>query len=345
MLVGLASLTTRGTAAAHEVGTTKVVIAIADRAYAVEISTDAASLLGRLEPGGAVSGSREAGEYERRLRILGDDVRRHLNLQFDAVAARPAVEVEVSADDFAIATARIRLSGSVPNGVRAVSWRYELTATIYQLDVMSNGRVDTQWLEPGQLSRPAQLVRNSEGLREAIRPFRLGFSRILPGGIEQILLIVVLVFGARRLMASEFLGFALGESVAIGLTSSLVSSMPGVTAPAGTVPALVALSIACLAAESIAAPAMETGRLVRLFAMGAIHGVSLAAAVPSNLLVTVLPFIAGVQAGQATALFMALLLVGSAAGCDARQRQVAVPAFIVIGITGFFWALQRFPLT
>jgi hypothetical protein len=118
--------------------------------------------------------------------------------------------------------------------------------------------------------------------------------------------------------------------------------MSGVTAPAGTVPALVGLSIACLAAESMAAPAMETGRLVRLFVAGVIHGVSLAAVAPSNLLVTVLPFIAGVQAGQATVLFMALLLVGSAAGCESRQRRVAVPAFIVIGITGFVWTLQRF---
>jgi HupE/UreJ protein len=324
------------------VGTTKVVMAIADHAYVVEISTDARSLLGRFESGGAVSGSLEAGELARRLKILGDDIRRQLNLQFDAVVARPAIDVEVSADEFAIAKARIRLRGPVPDAVRAVSWRYDLTSTVYRLDVTSNGHVDTQWLEPGQLSRPAQLVRNSDGLREAFRPFRLGFRRILPGGIEQILLIVVLVFGARRMMARGFLGFALGETIAIGLTPSLASSMSGGTAPAGTVPALVALSIACLAAESIAAPAMATGRLVRLFAAGAIHGVSLAAAVPSNLLVTVLPFVAGIQAGQATVLFMALLLVGTAAGCESRQRQVAVPAFVVIGITGFVWTLQRF---
>jgi hypothetical protein len=308
----------------------------------VEISTDARSLLGRLESGEAVSGSLETGELARRLKILGDDIRRQLNLQFDAVVARPAIDVEVSADEFAIAKARVRLRGSVPDAVRMVSWRYDLTATIYELDVMSNGRVETQWLEPGQPSRPAQLVRNSEGWPVAVRPLTLGFARILPGGIEQILLIVVLVLGARRVMAKEFLSFALGESIAIGLALSMTSSMSGLTAPSGTVRALVALSIACLAAESVAARAMETGRLARMFAAGVIHGISLAPAVPSNLLVTVVPFIAGVQVGQTAVFVIALLLVGSAAGGESRQRRVAVPAFIVIEITGFVWTLQRF---
>jgi hypothetical protein len=332
-------LSAAGSAIAHEVGTTKVAIAVADRSYAVDISTDAASLLGRLQSpaGEVISGSLEAGEYERRLRTLTDAIRSNLDLRFDSLVALPAIEVQVSADEFAIAKARVHLSGATPDAVRVVSWRYDLTGTTYQLDVMSNGRTDTQWLEPGQASRPAQLVRNSRA-PDSLRVFRLGLNRVLPGGTEQILLIVVLVVGARRSMVREFFAFAIGESVAIGLTFGW--PMSALSATSGAVPALVALSIAGISAERVFAPAADTGRLVPVFAAGLIHGVSLAPS--SNLLVALLPFAAGVQVGQAAVLLMALLLIGSEAGGESRRRQVAVPACIVIGITGFAWTLQRF---
>lgn len=350
--MGLALLATGSAAVAHEVGTTKVVISIAGGRYAVDISTDAASLLARLDSSAAaaVSRSLDAAEYERRLGAMADDIRQQVDLRFDDAVASPAIDVEVSADEFGIAKARLHLRGTVPDAARAVSWRYRLTATTYELDVMSGGRVDTQWLEPEQPSTPALLARNSERASDAIRPLSVGFRRILPGGIEQILLMVVLGLGARRSMVREFLAFAVAELVAIALTFGLTSSASGLTAPSG-MSALVALSVAFVAAESVAMPALEAGRLVRLFAAGVIHGVSLeptlrglggAKAAASNLLVTVLPFAAGVQGGQVVVFFTALLLIGSSAGCESRRRQVAVPACIVIGITGFVWTLQRF---
>ena len=339
-------------ATAHEVGTTRAVITIADGRYSVDVSTDATALLARLEAsaGEAMSGSLDAEEYERRLRMMSDEVLQHLELRFDEAIVRPSVDVEASADEFGIAKARLRLRGQVPAAARAVSWRYDLAATTYELEVVSNGRREAQWLEGEQRSTPAAI---------SVRPgplhaFRHGFGRIVPGGIDQILFMLALVFAGRPRMSREFLVFALAESVALVL--SISGAMPALSTPvaAGLIAPFTALSLACIAGESLVGPANETGRLVRVFTYGLVHGIALSRtlcdpcgtqAAASNLLVTLATSIAGAHAGQLAVVFTALLLMGSPPGHDAQRRLVAAPASIVIGITGFFWALQRFPVT
>jgi len=340
-------------ATAHEVGTTKAVITIGDGRYSVDLVTDAAALLARLEAaaGAEITGPLEADEYQRRLRTRADEVVRHLELRFDDIVVRPAVELEVSADEFAISTARLKLRGPLPTTARAVVWRYDLAATTYELDVLSNEQRETQWLEGGQPSNPAALI----GQPGTVHRFRVGFSRILPGGIDQILFILALVFARRRRIAREFLAFASGESVALALTT--VGVMPlALSSPiaAGLIAPLAALSIACIAGESLVTPGLDTGRVARVFVYGLVHGIALAltlcaprgaATHASNLLVTLVTSTAGVHTGQLAVLLTALLLVGSRRGQDGQRQLVAAPASIVIGITGFFWALQRFPVS
>jgi hypothetical protein len=337
-------------ATAHEVGTTKAVITIGDGRYSVDVSTDAAALLARLETstGEAISGPLDAEEYQRRLRMMADEVLRHLELRFDEIIVHPSVEVEASADEFGIAKARLRLRGQVPAVARAVSWRYDLAATTYELEVVSSGQREAQWLEGEQRSSPAA-ISVTPG---PVHAFRHGFGRIVPGGIDQILFILALVSAGRTRMSRELLVFALAESAALVLTIS--RAMPALSTPvaAGLIAPFTALSLACIAGECLVGPANETGRLVRMCAYGLVHGIALSRTVcdpcgaqaASNLLVALATSIAGVHAGQLAVVFTALLLMGSPPG-HAQRRLVAAPAAIVIGITGFFWALQRFPVT
>ncbi|HEX7137058.1 MAG TPA: HupE/UreJ family protein, partial [Vicinamibacterales bacterium] len=299
-------------ARAHEVGTTKAVITIADGRYSVDVSTDATALLARLEAsaGEEISGPLEADEYQRRLRVRADGLLRHLELRFGEIVVRPSVDVAVSADEFAIAKARFRLRGSLPAAARTVSWRYDLAATTYELDVLSNGQLEAQWLEGGQRSRPAALIGDRGPQPGALGAFRLGFGRIIPGGIDQILFILALVLAGRRGITKEFLAFALAESLAFALTiSGVMLSRPFLPGASRLIAPLVALSIACMAGERLVAPVIETGHLARVFVYGLVHGIALspmlsglggAQTAASNLLVALVTSIAGVQASQLT---------------------------------------------
>ncbi len=341
---------------------------IADGRYSVDVSTDAAALLARLEAaaGQAMSGPLEAAEYRLRLRLFAADVLRHCELRFDEVVTRGSVEIDLAEskpadairasdlDAFDIPRARIRLSGPLPPGAREVSWRYDLTATTYRLDVVANGRLETQWLEGGTPAKPAALLEAHGGLHEALRGFKLGFDRILPGGVEQIFLILAIFLTGRRgrALGTELAAFGLAESVALALGSTRTAMSP--TRLVGVSPLFapcVAFSIACLASENLLTRTVGSGRLIRVSVFGFVHGIALASAMPdvtpaaSNLLVTLASFAAGIQAGQLGVVVLAILIIGSRVGHEGYRRHVAAPVSAAIGLTGLFWTLQRFPPT
>jgi hypothetical protein len=131
-------------AQAHEIGTTRVSALFGDdHRYDIEIVTDAASLVEKLETlagsGRAVFPGTELTPVDLadRLVALDEVFRQRVMVAFDGAADRPAVQYAVSPPVDAVSPpiATIRLSGDIPRGARHFTWTYAWTFASYALSV------------------------------------------------------------------------------------------------------------------------------------------------------------------------------------------------------------------
>jgi hypothetical protein len=152
---------------AHELGTTRVsVVFHHDRRYEIEVVTDAAALLEKLEivagrPTGTMRAEMPPAVLADRLSALDGIFRPRLIVAFDGVGDRPAIEYAVSPPtDVSAPVATIRLTGTIPRTARTFAWAYFWTFTTYALSVRTAKAGDpvVEWLESGQTSTPFSLA-------------------------------------------------------------------------------------------------------------------------------------------------------------------------------------------
>jgi hypothetical protein len=280
--------------------------------------------------------------------------------------------------------ATIRVTGRRPWGARAVTWSCGWTGTSYPLSIRQT--VDrepiVQWIEGASTSAPIELTAIDAGLgawRTAARYVGLGFTHIVPGGLDHVLFVLgifLLSRGARQVLW-QVTAFTVAHSVTLALSVyDLVSVPPAVVEP------LIAISIGWVAVENLAggfAPAHpptrslagppcptpfarlarlarslrslsnRTGRRVALvFAFGLLHGLGFAGVLgevglPREALAAALVgFNAGVEAGQLAVIGAAFLLVGW--WCSTRtwyRRVVVVPASAAMALVAVYWTIER----
>ena len=195
---------TASVAHGHEIGTTRVVVSFPTRdTYVVEITADAAAILARLEAAARRprSGPLTADEYQQRIEALQQEFLSRAHLSFDGQAARPRFQYDqepvIASPESALTPpgAMIRLSGAIPADARSLAWRYDLTVASYALTIKSGkGNEDrTVWLEGGQSSQAltlAEHVAPPSRLEIVATYFVLGFTHILPKGLDHILFVL-----------------------------------------------------------------------------------------------------------------------------------------------------------
>jgi hydrogenase/urease accessory protein HupE len=312
-------------AGAHEIGTTRVAVTFhEERTYDIEVVTDAAALAEKMA-GGA--------PFRSRARVM-----------FDSTEAVPELAQSVVAG-----VATIHLSGQIPPGAREFTWRYGWTFASYSLTVTSDGRPGaTQWLEGNQMSAPVTLavpVPPVTGWRTAWRYLKLGFTHIVPGGLDHVLFVlgIFLLSGRTRTIFMQVSAFTLAHSVTLGLSLyGLVSVSPKVVEP------LIAVSIAYVAIENIFLRELKSWRIALVFAFGLLHGMGFAGALKelglprSEFLTALLTFNAGVEAGQLAVIGAAFLLVGWHCARQGWYRsRVVVPASALIACMAVYWTVER----
>jgi len=259
----------------------------------------------------------------------------------DAVDAAPA-------DPFNVLGVTVRLEGVVPAGATTLRWQYGLTTTSYALLLKSSAATETIWLEGDEQSRPLTLATMAAApTRAAVARtyLGLGFTHILPKGLDHILFVLGIFLLSRRLrpMLWQISAFTLAHSITLGLALYGVIELPS-----RIVEPLIAASIVYVAIENLWTSELKPWRVTLVFAFGLLHGMGFAGvlrelALPrSELLTGLLAFNVGVEAGQLTVILAAFVCVGMwARQSDAYRRFVVVPASIVIAATGAFWTVQR----
>jgi hydrogenase/urease accessory protein HupE len=331
---------------AHPLAATTVAIAVSGSGVLdVSISAHADPLIEKLEALAGLPPSeprQTRDDRAARLRQLGAALLTHIDLRVDDARASLTVR-DVIVD--ATAQAEIRLTAAFPADVRHMTWRSTFIYGSYPVAVRdADGMEAVEWLQGPQMSGPISLNAPRAPLSVA-RGLAMGFTHIVPTGLDHILFVLGLFLLSRRTreVLLQVTAFTLAHSVTLGL------SLYGlVSAPASIVEPLIALSVAYVGVENLMTRQLHPWRVAVVFAFGLLHGMGFAEALadlrlsPSSLVAALVSFNVGVEAGQLT-------VIAAAAGAFAFVSRVRAAgdvgiarlASAAIGLMGAFWTIQR----
>ena len=355
LFVAFAAWAGRTTVLAHELGTTRVSILVTrGQHYDVELVTDATALIEKLHAarGQTFLVDSNTEHLQKLLDGFDDTFRQRVKLAFDASDVRPAISYLVSpgtdASPGPIAT--IRLSGALPSAAHDLTWSYGWTFASYAVTMRNDtmGNPTTEWLEGGQRSTPFGLTSPAptvDRLGTAWRYLTLGFTHIVPKGLDHILFVLGIYLLSRRARAVlwQVSAFTVAHSITLGLSLyGIVSVAPRIVEP------LIAISIAYVAIENIFLSELKSWRIALVFAFGLLHGMGFAGALKelalqrAEFVTALVTFNAGVEAGQLSVIGAAFLLIGWY-GADRPwyRRRIVVPASMAIACVAVYWTIQR----
>ena len=178
-----------------------------------------------------------------------------------------------------------------------------------------------------------------EGGRGTVSFFLLGVEHILSGYDHLLFLLGLLLPGGGLLALTKIItAFTLAHSVTLSLAVLNLVALPG-----RLIEAVIALSIAAVAAENLFLQPTVTRRWVVSFCFGLVHGFGFSSALrelglpPHGLLLSLFGFNAGVEAGQAlvVAVALPLLLVLRHTRWEKRMVLSSSLAMLVVGLVLF----------
>jgi hydrogenase/urease accessory protein HupE len=339
---------------AHEIGKTQVTAVFrADGTYQVDIVVDPDALLTKLEVYGdrPVSKGLSRLERDRRIPELEHVALERISVRFDGAPVAPRFQYVPSSalSDLAQAPSAIRLTGRVLPATGTVTFGYGLALGTYALNVrVGDSPVQTFWLDGTQpspaisLANPPRPATSGEVARQY---FGLGYTHILPKGLDHILFVVgIFLLSARwRSILLQVSTFTVAHSITLGLTMYGIVSLP-----ARVVEPMIALSIAYVAIENLVTSDLKPWRLALVFSFGLLHGMGFAGVLRelglprSQFLTALLTFNVGVEFGQLSVIAIAFALVAYWRSSRQTYRRLIVqPASLAIALTGLYWTIQR----
>lgn len=336
-----------GMAQAHEIGTSRVAVSFSGgHIYDVEVVTDAGALAEKL---GGKDGLSPAA-FQKLFMQADETFRQRVQIVFDGNAVRPeiAYRVEPPVDAMSATALTIHLTGPIPLDARQFTWRFGWTFASYALSVRNGDSQNTQWLDGGEVSAPILLAVREAGssrLQTALRYFSLGFTHIVPLGLDHVLFVlgIFLLSGKARSVLWQVSAFTVAHSITLGLSLyGLVHVSSRIVEP------MIAISIAYVAIENIVLSELKSWRIVLVFAFGLLHGLGFAGALKelglpcSEFLTALLTFNLGVEAGQLSVIATAFLFVGwHWASRGWYRARVVVPASAMIACIAAYWTFER----
>lgn len=181
---------------------------------------------------------------------------------------------------------------------------------------------------------------------------QIGIGHILPGGLDHILFVLALCLGSIRWRALvlQISAFTVAHTATLALAAAGV-----IAPPAAVVEPLIAATIAFVAVENLVFSDIKRWRLAVVFGFGLVHGLGFAGFFgelglpPNQFWSALLGFNLGVEIGQLSVVFIAVLLMlclrhllRRAARPERHYRRwVVQPASAMIAATGLWWAIAR----
>ncbi len=288
-----------------------------------------------------------------RFKLYASDYLAGIVIEFDAQRMSPAVtEVEVPAvgDTRLARISSVRLAGDIPPGAREFRWSYaaKFGSSILRLPGASPGEIVALWLTDGAKSDPYILGVGLQPMTrlEVIWQYSaLGFTHILPKGLDHILFVLGLFLLAMRLkpLLWQVTSFTVAHSITLGLSIYGVFSLsPSIVEP------LIAASIVYVAVENMLTARLHAWRVLVVFGFGLLHGLGFAGVLRevglprAEFLTGLIAFNLGVELGQLAVILLAFLAVGLwFKDRPWYRRRVVLPASALIAAVGLYWTVER----
>lgn len=173
----------------------------------------------------------------------------------------------------------------------------------------------------------------------------LGFTHIIPLGLDHILFVVCLFFLSPKLKTViwQATAFTIAHSITLGLAIYDV-----ISPPTYIVEPVIALSIMFVAIENIISDQLRPSRILIVFAFGLIHGMGFASVLTDlglpedKFLISLLTFNLGVELGQITVILLAWLLIGKWFSAKPwYKKRIVIPISAVIALISLYWTIER----
>ena len=338
---------------AHETENTHVLVTFTENTYQIDIRNDPDWLWLMLSPDAGLI----VPDFEERDRQLAE------------LTGRFAEDVLVTFDDAPIDIDHIeyiepaehdptapmgwgepgmfRLSGAVPEGTERFQFAYGLVVDQYPLTLsVDRGEPITRWLITGERSEAFVLasLQPMTRLQVSGQYLQLGYTHILPKGLDHILFVlgIFLLSTRLKLILLQVTAFTVAHTITLGLTIYGVFALsPSIVEP------LIALSIAYVAVENLVTRELQPWRVALVFGFGLLHGMGFAGVLAdlglprSEFVTALLSFNVGVEGGQLTVIGLAFGAVFQMHQKGWYRRWVVVPASLAIATTGVVWTIQR----
>ena len=245
---------------------------------------------------------------------------------------------------------RLRLTGRTPSAVSQFTFADDAILGYFVLKLRSEGRPETvtQWVDGGKTSPPFPLDRAVVPLTrwEIVKLYlRLGYTHILPRGLDHVLFVLGIFLLAVDLkpVLWQVSAFTLAHTITLALTVyGVVSLSPRVVEP------LIALSIVYVAVENVFTARLHAWRPIVVFCFGLLHGMGFAGVLTeiglprSEFVPALLSFNLGVELGQLTVILVAFLAFGLPFRKKSWYRsRIVVPGSLMIAAIGLYWSVQR----
>lgn len=350
---------------AHEIRPVVVDVTLDDQRYEILITANLEALLADVSPVHRdTDESPNAREYNRLRALAPAALEREairffpsllagIRVEFDGERAQPrvaSVAVPPIGDVAVSRISRITLEGAAPAGAGTFRWRYapEFGSSVLRVRRTGDPEVHASWLKEGQASEPIPLhgALAAKGRLELAGQYAaLGFTHILPKGLDHILFVLGLFLLSTRMkpLFIQVTAFTVAHSITLALgIYGVVSLPPSIVEP------LIAASIVYVAFENLVTSRLHAWRPVVVFGFGLLHGMGFAGVLhevglPRSEFVTgLVAFNVGVELGQLAVISLAYALVGVwGRGRESYRARVVMPTSALIAAVGLYWTVER----
>lgn len=174
---------------------------------------------------------------------------------------------------------------------------------------------------------------------------QLGYTHILPLGVDHILFVICLFLLNPKLkpILWQATAFTVAHTITLGLAMYKV-----IKPPTSIVEPVIALSIMYVALENIFSTKLKASRIGIVFLFGLIHGMGFASALttlglPQNgYFTSLIMFNLGVELGQITVILAAFFLLAKPFGDKPYYRKrIVIPLSVIIAAVALYWTIER----
>ncbi len=244
---------------------------------------------------------------------------------------------------------RIVLTGQVPSDAHDFTWRLDPSLGDSVVRVRSPGADEILYathVPTGETAGPVSLsVPQPQTMAEVFTDYLwIGFTHILPKGLDHILFVVGLFLLSTRpsTLVWQVSAFTVAHTLTIALATLGIVNVPG-----SVVEPLIALSIAWIGVENMLTVRLHRWRLAVVFGFGLLHGLGFASVLEQIGLSTthfatgLIAFNIGVELGQLTVIALCFLAVGWFMRWHRYRQAVVIPGSLAITLVALFWVVER----